>query len=184
MKYSGLSKIISGGQTGADQGGLIAAFKAGILTGGTAPSGFYTSTGPNYLLSAFGLKDAGTLQTRTKTNIKDADATVICTVDAQSSGSALTRRLCAELGKPMLELDLQAACAAYGDTRGVPGDLVYALSMSLSTFAIEHQVRTLNVAGNRERFPDGRVHHVTQAIVSHGLQILDLEGFLVRDSDL
>jgi hypothetical protein len=184
MKYSGLSKIISGGQTGADQGGLVAAFKAGLLTGGTAPSGFYTSVGPNYLLSAFGLKDAGTLQTRTKMNIKDSDATVICTVDSQSAGSYLTRRLCRELAKPVLELDLQAACAAYGDTGGVPGELVYALSMSLSAFVIEHQACTLNVAGNRERFPDGRVHHLTQSVIGHGLQILDLEGFLVRDADL
>ena len=38
-------KIISGGQTGADKGGLIAAKKANIKTGGIAPKGFMTEAG-------------------------------------------------------------------------------------------------------------------------------------------
>ena len=39
-------KIISGGQTGADIGGLIGAKRAGIKTGGTAPRGYKTEKGP------------------------------------------------------------------------------------------------------------------------------------------
>ena len=45
-----IKKIISGGQTGADQIGLEVALSLGIPTGGTAPKGFITETGPNYKL--------------------------------------------------------------------------------------------------------------------------------------
>ena len=51
-------KVISGGQTGADQAGLIAAEKAGITTGGWMPKGFRTLDGPNPGLAArFGLRE-------------------------------------------------------------------------------------------------------------------------------
>jgi hypothetical protein len=40
-----LTKIISGGQTGADFGALMAAEVLGIQTGGTAPQEFWTSDG-------------------------------------------------------------------------------------------------------------------------------------------
>jgi hypothetical protein len=39
-----LTKVISGGQTGADQGGLRAAQAAGIATGGWAPKGWLTES--------------------------------------------------------------------------------------------------------------------------------------------
>lgn len=35
--YLGLRKVISGGQTGADRGGIDAAFEMGLKTGGHAP---------------------------------------------------------------------------------------------------------------------------------------------------
>ena len=41
-----LECIISGGQTGADQGGLLAARKSGIQTGGWCPLGWRTELGP------------------------------------------------------------------------------------------------------------------------------------------
>lgn len=39
-------RIISGGQTGADQGALVAAKQLGIETGGWTPRGFLTEAGP------------------------------------------------------------------------------------------------------------------------------------------
>ena len=51
-----LAKIISGGQTGADTGGLLAGKRLGIKTGGTAPPRFMTDAGTNYALHlSFGL---------------------------------------------------------------------------------------------------------------------------------
>jgi Circularly permutated YpsA SLOG family len=48
-------KIVSGGQTGADQAGLRAARAAGIETGGWAPKGWDTEDGPAPWLEDFGL---------------------------------------------------------------------------------------------------------------------------------
>ena len=44
------TQIISGGQTGADQGALRAALDLGISTGGVAPKGYKTETGPHQVL--------------------------------------------------------------------------------------------------------------------------------------
>lgn len=183
-RYYGLEKVISGGQTGADQAGLLAAHHVGLLTGGTAPAGFWTSKGPNYLLTAFGLKDEGTLQTRTKKNVADSDATVILSGDMASSGTLLTIKYCNELNKRYYALDIASLQAAFGDT-GVPSaQLIDEMGMGLCTFVVHRQVRTLNVAGNRERFDDGRTTKISQLILARAFQYLDLEGFLRRDSDL
>jgi len=49
-------RIISGGQTGADLGGLVGARRIGIETGGTAPRGYKTEKGSQVdALKAFGL---------------------------------------------------------------------------------------------------------------------------------
>lgn len=45
-----IEKIVSGGQTGADQGGLEAAEELGIPTGGWAPAGYYTEQGKHKTL--------------------------------------------------------------------------------------------------------------------------------------
>ncbi len=51
-----ITKIISGGQTGADQAGLMVAHRLGLKRGGTAPPGFMTEEGPKpNFLQAMGL---------------------------------------------------------------------------------------------------------------------------------
>ena len=52
-----LSKVVSGGQTGADQAGLRAAAKAGIDTGGWACKGWLTEKGPASWLADYGLAE-------------------------------------------------------------------------------------------------------------------------------
>ena len=184
MTYFGLSKIISGGQTGADQGGLLAAYQCGVLTGGTAPIGFMTSRGPNLLLGAFGLKAKGSIQARTKQNIVDADATVVIAGDLKSPGTVLTIRLAKELGRPLLAIDAANAIALYGGGDGLPGDVSNGLGNALYRFIVDNAVRTLNVAGNRERFDDSRMTNTTKVVVYKALQLLDLDNLLVRDTDL
>ena len=74
-----IEKVISGGQTGADRAGLIAAKKCGIQTGGYIPKGFKTELGsePN-LANEFGLVEFGiTYPVRTLANVEQADATWI-----------------------------------------------------------------------------------------------------------
>jgi hypothetical protein len=187
MTYRGLSKIISGGQTGADQGGLIAAHKLGVLTGGTAPGGWLTADGPNMLLQLLGLKASGTLHTRTAMNIRDSDGTVILTERPQSPGSLLTRRLCVELNKPYIDIDLApfVASALDGSLGTRQGPSIALTSSALQAWLIENQITTLNVAGNRER-RDGNflITEFTEYIIDTTLRMLDLDQLLIRDSDL
>lgn len=62
-------KIISDGQTGADQG---------ALDGGWAPRGFLTESGPALELAYYGLQEHASplYPPRTPANVRDADATV------------------------------------------------------------------------------------------------------------
>ncbi|MFA7359591.1 MAG: putative molybdenum carrier protein [Candidatus Kapaibacterium sp.] len=74
-----INKIISGGQTGADRGGLEAARELGISTGGYCPKGYLTENGPDLTLKEFGLIEMETSENnkRTTKNIEISDATVI-----------------------------------------------------------------------------------------------------------
>ena len=99
-----ISKIISGGQTGADQGGVMGAKEWGCPTGGTAPRGFRTSNGPEPTLEkSFGLSEDGSpqYQPRTRRNVIDSDITLIFGND-NSAGCKLTKRFCKENNKPFI----------------------------------------------------------------------------------
>jgi len=90
-----IKRIISGGQTGADQGGLIAGQQLEIPTGGWAPKNWMTEDGPAPWLADFGLSECSTpgYAYRTHLNAHDADATILLG-DEHSPGSALTKRAC------------------------------------------------------------------------------------------
>jgi len=136
-----LIRIISGGQTGADQGGLLAARDLGIASGGTAPQGWLTETGPQEtLLRGFGLSEcqqAG-YPARTKRNVLDSDGTLLVGTYA-TGGSALTATQAETAGRPLFHLDYVADITRgeerYQEFRG---------------WLRRHNIRILNVAGNRE----------------------------------
>ena len=127
-----LRKIISGGQTGADQGGLLAGEALGLKTGGTAPPKFMTENGPmpNYL-KQFGLiegeKDPSTFKKRTIKNIEDSDGTVIF-MEIPSPGSQMTIIECKKRNKP---------------------SLLNPTSEQLRVWTEKIGIKILNVAGNR-----------------------------------
>ncbi len=128
-----ITKIISGGQTGADQAGLMVAHRLGLERGGTAPPGFLTEDGPKpTFLQAMGLvegkPDPKTYPKRTRKNIQDSDGTVIFG-DIKEPGSKLTANICRTLEKPWVNN---------------PGIIFFL------RWAIENNIQVLNVAGNRE----------------------------------
>ena len=133
-----LDKIISGGQTGADQGGLLGASNRSYIdpvpTGGTAPPGFMTEAGPApWLADKFGLvegqADPKVYPKRTMKNIEDSDGTLLMG-NKSSSGSKLTETLCYALKKPLI---------------------VNPSATELTTWLLHNpQIKVLNVAGNRE----------------------------------
>lgn len=123
-------RIISGGQTGVDRAGLEVAKSLGIETGGTAPLGYRTQTGPDLTLrDEFGLVEspAWQYQPRTLENVKNSDGTVLYG-DMTSPGCKLTIRYCIAQGKPYI-------------TNPSVNQLV--------TWFKTHNIQTLNVAGNR-----------------------------------
>jgi hypothetical protein len=138
----GVSKIISGGQTGADQGALLAARELGIETGGTAPQGWLTEEGPREtLLRGFGLVecDDAAYSARTRANVINSDGTLLVG-QHETGGSALTFQLARELGKPVFNVEY-------------PGEGAPSSTVDIEGFRLwleENNIVTLNVAGNRE----------------------------------
>ena len=72
-----ITKIVSGGQTGADRAALDVAIEEGILHGGWIPKGRKTETGP--LPEKYQLKEMPTEEypKRTEQNVIDSDGTLI-----------------------------------------------------------------------------------------------------------
>lgn len=140
-EYQGLRKVISGGQTGADQGGLLAAIKSNIATGGTAAAGFRTQAGPNVLLELLGLEAAGTYSARTKKNIQDSDGTIIIARDLSSAGTKLTLDLCRSLQKPFKVFTIPHVDLAERAVLDAPEG---------AQFISSNKINVLNVAGNRD----------------------------------
>lgn len=95
-----LRKVISGGQDGADYTALVEAEKLGIETGGTAPKGWRTDSGPKPELGTrFGLVESPywQYQPRTKQNVKDGGVTLW--FGKQSPGYWCTRTACEKVGR-------------------------------------------------------------------------------------
>ena len=130
--------VISGGQTGADLGGLLGAEACGIPTTGWAPRGFKTERGPKpfVLRDRFNLIEHSSdkYPPRTEDNVRDSDLTLIFSTDANSAGTVQTVNLCVKHDKPHItisEFDEQ--------TR-------FKVLAFLQCFS----PRIINIAGNRE----------------------------------
>jgi hypothetical protein len=149
-------KIISGGQTGADLGGLIAAKAHGVETGGCAAKGYVTENGVNNeLKTVYGLVDKGLdYVERTKENVKNSDVTLIFADKMMSAGTKLTVNTCKEHKKKFLQNP-----AAYE---------IEKLITKMSRILDEDAVFVINVAGNRESVAPG-VCARTSNVVSHAL---------------
>lgn len=92
-----LITVISGGQTGADLGGLKAAVVLGLNTGGYAPKGFRTERGPAPELADFGLVETfeADYSVRTMMNVHHADVT-LWFGRTGTPGYTATRRYCGD----------------------------------------------------------------------------------------
>lgn len=100
-----ITKLISGGQTGADRTALEVAKALGIPTGGWAPEGWRTDAGPDPELGTrFGLKEhvSCNYRDRTYANVSESDAT-IWFGHPLSPGGQCTRLACELYGKPFIE---------------------------------------------------------------------------------
>jgi hypothetical protein len=134
-----LEKVISGGQTGADQAALRAARAAGIPTGGWAPNQWLVESDGRKNLPAPWLADYGLVEApepghpaQTRANVRDSDGS-LWFGDYMTRGWVVTINACRELNKPFM--------VAYPGT--IPPEQVV-------EWIAKKGIRTLNVAGNLE----------------------------------
>ena len=158
LKKTEIIKIISGGQTGADRGGLDAAIKADIPHGGACPKKRLAEDGtipPEYNMHEI---YSGKYSHRTEQNVIDSDATAVFTYGLPQGGSMLTVTLAEKHGKPCLWMDLHkgneeeiaAELASWIDSLDIPGII-------------------LNVAGSRESSAPGiqqRVASIVEMLIN------------------
>jgi hypothetical protein len=151
-----LSRIISGGQTGADQGGVNAAMKAGVPWGGSIPKGRRSENGPiPARYTEFKEHDKDTYPPRTWKNVHDSDGTAVFTIGPAERGSKLTIDFCKKQGRYWLHVDLSKK------------DQLQAAGM-LRAWATRNKIKVLNVAGNRESHSPG-IGRQVENVLLHAL---------------
>ena len=137
-----LKKVISGGQTGADISGVEIAKKHGFETGGTLPYGFKTLNGnrPEYA-ELFGMvaHESISYVPRTRKNVEDADGTIRLAYNFYTPGELCTKKAINDYKKPYIDIYLPSPIPV--------SDVI--------SWIKEHNIETLNVAGNSEKTHTG-----------------------------
>jgi hypothetical protein len=151
-----IERVISGGQVGADQGGLDAALTYwGVSTdkiGGWCPAGRRSEDGP--IPEKYPLQETRewSYPPRTRLNIQEADGTVIFTMGEPTGGSKLTVSLAKELTKPNLHIDL-----SFLDRETAVEQIVDWVDV--------YGIETINVAGSRESSVPGIQEMVARIMI-------------------
>jgi len=149
--------IISGGQTGADRGGIDAAVELGLDWGGHCPAKWEAEDGeiPSDYREKLKRTKATGYKARALQNVKNAQATVIFVPSASSPSrvSELTLEYCKSMDKPVLVVETRT-----------PYDL-RSNSYMVRRFLDIHKPSKLNVAGTRESKANGIQDRVRQIIV-------------------
>ncbi len=133
MKHFGVQRIISGGQTGADRGGLDAALKLNIPHGGYCPRDRKAEDGRIPGIYSMKEMDTDDYRVRTRHNVASAHATVVFYYDVLDGGSLLTVKFCHELRTQCLVVDLMSK-----------------RPLGIKSFMRHAKPTILNIAGNRE----------------------------------
>lgn len=145
-----LTRIISGGQTGADWAALDWAITHAVPHGGWCPLGRLAENGvvdPRFQLRE---TPSPNYAVRTRWNVRDADATVLFTLAAEpTGGSLLTWNEATALEKPRLHLS-----AAIDEPH----------AEILLRFLQTYRVASLNIAGPRASTEAGIGRFVTRVL--------------------
>ena len=133
IRFHGVQKIVSGGQTGVDRAALDVAIALGIVHGGWCPKGRLAEDGPiaeRYQLTEL---DSADYTVRTERNVIDSDGTLILYQNRLSGGTALTNRFAKYYEKPLHRIRMDR-------------DLKL---QAVISWIKEHEIKILNVAGPR-----------------------------------
>ena len=145
-----VERIVSGGQTGVDQGALDAALELGIPCGGWCPAGRRAEDGSipdHYPLQETASRN---YNKRTTLNAQDSDATLILNRGELEGGTAYTLAVVKRLNRPCLVIDPESP-AACGEIQG---------------WLKQNNVKVLNVAGPRESKCPGIQRRVCQLLAA------------------
>lgn len=146
---AGLTRILSGGQTGVDRAALDAALELGMSCGGWCPRGRLAedSTLPVH----YPLKEtpSSAYEQRTRWNVRDSDGTLVLHRGNPSGGTAFTIQVARQMKKPCLEVDVREAESA--------GRIL--------DWLMKVRVETLNVAGPRESGEPGIYREAKRLLV-------------------
>ncbi|MGO9466851.1 MAG: YpsA SLOG family protein [Isosphaeraceae bacterium] len=136
-----LEKIISGGESGADQAGWRAAKAFGVASGGWMRTGFLADDGRHTeFAKQFAAVELPTDSdpTPTQKNVKDSDAT-LWFGETTTAAAHATAAACLTFERPFMPV--------YPGASFEPSHV--------ATWIVENQVKTLNVAGSREHEEPG-----------------------------
>jgi hypothetical protein len=132
-----IKKIISGGQSGADLAGLMAAKEFGFKTSGYISKGFKTLNGPRpQYKDLYNLieTDNSSYKFRTELNVQKSDATIRFAVNFFSAGEICTLNAIKKFNKPYFDVNLLED---------------YDIN-KIHEFIESNKVEILNIAGNSE----------------------------------
>lgn len=147
----GLKAIVSGGQTGVDQGALDAALQTGFPCGGWCPEDRKCETGTIHFSYPVHPIEEGGYRARTLRNLANADGTLIIYDGELEGGTLLTSSLCQSMRKPHLLINASELSTAH------------AAKLS-AQFIRKSHIQILNVAGPRlSKWP--QAHPYTKAVI-------------------
>ena len=149
---SRLSKIVTGGQTGADRAAWDAALEAGIAIGGFVPKGRLAEDGP--IPDRYpGLIETNTTSSseRTRLNVVSSEGTLILSHGPPEGGAKLTNELAAQFNKPRLHIDLSAI--GYGEA-----------VIKITYWLDSGSIKVLNIAGPRAS-EDPKIYEATLSLL-------------------
>ena len=129
-------KVVSGGQTGVDQGALAGALATGTACGGWCPEGRRSEEGPIPAMYPVAELPGAGYRERTLRNVLDSDGTAIIHDGELEGGTRLTWVFCEQHGRPSVLIDASAL------TRDQAVDALF-------EFVTANGLAVLNVAGPR-----------------------------------
>lgn len=148
-----LQKVISGGQTGADVGGVLAARLHGLKTGGWMPLGWKTLNGPRpeyaKLFDMQEHQDPG-YKARTWENVYDSDGTIRIAANFNSAGEKCTLNGIRKYDKPYIDVEIIESVIYKEDV------------VHVAEWMTRCEIKTLNVAGNSHRTWQGMQAYTTK----------------------
>jgi hypothetical protein len=148
-------KIVSGGQTGADRGGLDAALRAGVEHGGWCPRGRKAEDGAipeRYRLTE---STSDEYVVRTEANVVDSDVTLVFSYGELTGGSLYTAEMCQVHARPCLHVDLETSLP----------DAVRQVERFLAKQASHRGPLVVNIAGSRGSLAPGISEAVEQIVL-------------------